>query len=310
VGNAWNWRRSAGAGRSVLVLAVVTLLAASVGTGIPTSAWAITPVRAASTPLREVNWPSVLEQDPNVTVDPTAFRPPGEAGPYVKVSLPGSRGAALEGYALTESVEYADLDGDGPEEAVMPVFSGGTAGLLGFLLFREAVQAPKLTLIETGYKLGFTIDGRRLVIHRPNYVGFEPNCCPSSTTHMTTVLEGDRLAVIATETDPNDVQEPTVWAFYSALQDRRYEDAYAFYTPAFQAANPFDRWKAGYASTQNLDVQTSPGAIPTEVLIELTATDSRPGGGTVTRRFRGAWTLIWSADQKRWLLDKARIEAA
>ena len=286
------------------MMAAVVLLAGSVGTGIPRLAW------AAGTPLREVDWLLVLANDPAVTIDPTAFRPPGESGPYVKVALPGTRGGVLEGYALTDSIEYADLDGDGPEEAIIPIYSGGTAGLLGIMLYREGTPAPKLVLVETGYKLGFTIEGRQLMIFRPNYIGFEPNCCPSSTTRTATVLEGDRLTVVSTETEPNDVQEATVWAFYSALQDRRYEDAYGFYTPAFQAANPFERWKAGYATTQSLEVQTSPGAVPTEVLIELTATDSTPGGGTVTRRFRGTWTLVWSGEQKRWLLDRARIVAA
>ena len=46
------------------------------------------------------------------------------------------------------------------------------------------------------------------------------------------------------------------------------------------------------------------------MLIKLTATDSRPGGGTITQRFKGAWTLIWSAEKKRWLLDKASIQPA
>ena len=37
---------------------------------------------------------------------------------------------------------------------------------------------------------------------------------------------------------------------------------------------------------------------------------ARPGGGTVTQKFKGSWTLVWSADQKRWLLDKASITPA
>lgn len=280
-----------------------------------TAAWGDTRVAwAASTPLRSVNWLAVLGNDPAITLDPTAFRPPGESGPYIKALVPGSRSELLEGYALIDSVQYADLDGDGAEEAIIPVSSGGTAGLLGFLLFREGTPAPRLALAETGYKLSFTIEerqeGRQLAIYRPNYVGFEPNCCPSSTTRTLTRLEGDRLVVVATETEPNDVQEVTVWAFYAALQDGRFEEAYDFYTPAFKAANPFDRWKAGYATTQSIEVETSPGATPAEVRILLTATDSTPGGGSVTRRFRGSWTLVWSAEQKRWLLDRARIEAA
>ena len=61
-------------------------------------------------------------------------------------------------------------------------------------------------------------------------------------------------------------------------------------------------------STQGIEVDTKAGATPSEVLIDLKSTDRQPGGGTVTHRFRGAWTVIWDAGQKRWLLDKARIE--
>ena len=67
---------------------------------------------------------------------------------------------------------------------------------------------------------------------------------------------------LATETEPNDVQEPTVWSFYQAISERRYEDAYEFFSPAFKAANPFDRWKDGYATTQSIEVETAPGATP------------------------------------------------
>ncbi|MGE3909927.1 MAG: hypothetical protein AB7K36_11270 [Chloroflexota bacterium] len=296
------WARTDGFGRALVALLAMVLAFAGGA--------ASQPVHAAGTPLRQVDWLAVLEHDPSVTIDPTAFQPPGEAGPYVTVVMPGSAGDVLEGYALTNGVQYADLDGNGSEEAVIPVSSGGTAGLLGFMLYREGTPAPQLVLVEVGYKLSFTIEGGHLVVYSPNYVGFEPNCCPSSGTREVTVLEGNRLVTISSEVEPYDVQEPTVWAFYSALQDKRYEDAYAFYSPAFQASNPFNQWKAGYASTQSIEVQTSPGATPTEVLIELTATDRQPNGINVTRRFRGAWTLIWSADQKRWLLDHARIEPA
>ena len=120
----------------------------------------------------------------------------------------------------------------------MLVDSGGTGGLLGFLLYREAGPAPRLVLAWTGYKLGVAVEGNKLVIHEPNYVGFEANCCPSSTTRTLNALEGDRLVTLATETEPNDVQEPTVWSFYMALGEQRYEDAYEFHSPAYQAEQP------------------------------------------------------------------------
>jgi hypothetical protein len=265
---------------------------------------------AAGTPLRQVDWQQTLASDPRITVDPAAFQLPGVTGPYVLIA-PQSMGAdTLEGYALIDDAAFADLDGDGAEEAIIPVASGGTAGLLGIMLYHEDASGPRLVLVETGYKLSFTIEGSQLVLYQPNYVGFEPNCCPSSMTRTTTTLQGNSLVPWATEIEPNDVQEMTVSAFYRALSDRQYDDAYRFLSPTYQANNPFEVWKAGYATTQSIEVETATGAAPTDVLIELTAVDRRAGGGTVMQRFRGSWTLVWSGEQKRWLLDRARIQQA
>lgn len=266
---------------------------------------------AAGTPLRQVDWNAILANDPAITIDPTAFRLPGQVEPYISVATPGQQGLggeSLEGYAMTDGVDYGDLDGDGAEEALIHVFSGGTAGNLGFLIFREGTPAPKLALVQTGYKIGAVIQGSRLVIHEPSYVGFEANCCPSSTTRTVASFTGDRLISIATEVEPNDVQEPTVWAYYQALAERRFGDAYGFHSQAYKASNPFDRWQAGFANTQSIEVETRPGEVPSEVTIDLRSTDRQAGGGTVTHRFRGSWTLVWSGEQKRWLLDRARIE--
>lgn len=296
---------SIAAGRSVLVVMAVATIASSVLSVVGSSQ-----VSAAGVPLRQVDWLAVLQNDPAVTIDPDAYTLPGGSGPFVSVTAPGTPDDTLGGYALLDDVVYGDLDGNGAEEAIVMIDSGGTGGLLGFLLYREAEPAPKMVLARSGYKLSVAIEGTTVVIHEPNYVGFEANCCPSSISRTLNALEGDRLVTLATETEPNDVQEPTVWSFYQALSERRYEDAYGFYSPAFQAANPYNQWRAGYATTQSIAVETSAGATPNEVLIQLTATDTRPGGGTVTRRFTGAWTLVWSAEHKRWLLDSATIQPA
>jgi hypothetical protein len=297
------WAIGAAAGRSlqVLLAVVVTVcgVASLAGSGRAS---------AAAVPLRQVDWLAVLENDPAVTVDPDAFKLPGGSWPFVTVAAPRTPDGTLGGYALIDDVGYGDLDGDGAEEAIVMIDSGGTGGMLGFLLYHEAEPRPKLVLVRAGYKMSVVIDGGRVVIHEPNYVGFEANCCPSSLTRTLNALEGDRLVTLATEVEPNDVQEPTVWSFYRALSDRRYEDAYAFLSPEQQARNPFAQWRAGYANTESIEVETRPGRTPSEVLIELTGTDRRPGGGTVRWRYTGSWTLIWSDEQRRWLLDKATIQ--
>jgi hypothetical protein len=151
------------------------------------------------------------------------------------------------------------------------------------------------------------IEGGRLVVYEPHYVGFEPNCCPSASTVATYRLVGDRLVRQSFVVEPNEAQEVTVSGFYAALGGGDFEAAYDFYSPALKRANPFEQWRAGYRDTLALEVDTRPGAAPNQVGIDLTATDRAPGGGTVVRRFTGTWTVVWSPDQRRWLLDSAEI---
>jgi hypothetical protein len=288
------------AGRVVLTLLAIVVIAGSTlsaGTG-----------SAAAVPLRLVDWAAVLENDPAITIDRDAYALPGKYKPYISVAAPWVADGTLSGYALLEDVLYGNLDASGAEEAIVPIYSGGTAGMLGFLLYREADPAPRLALVRTGYKLGVSTEGTRVVISEPYYVGFEANCCPSAVTRTVHALDGDQLVMLSSEIEPNDVQESTVWSFYRAISERRYDEAYEFYSPAFQAANPFNQWRAGYADTQSIEVETATGRTPAEVLIQLTATDNRPGGGTITRRFKGSWALTWSPEKKRWLLDKASIQ--
>jgi hypothetical protein len=301
-----SFRRSIGlaqglAGHRVLLIALALTAAMSLLAVTPRS------IDAAGTPLRQVDWPAVLANDPTITVDPDAYQlPGGNPGPYIRVTAPN--GEEVQGYVTPDDILYGDLDGDGADEAVLFVYSGGTGGSFGFMVYREGTPDPKRALIYTGYKLGGKIEDGHLIVYEPYYVGFEANCCPSATVRTVNALNGNQLVALATEVQPNDVQEPTVWSFYEALSEKRYDDAYAFFSPAFKASNPFERWRAGYASTQSIEVETQPGTVPTEVLIDLKATDRQPGGGTVTRRFRGAWSLVWSGEQKRWLLDRAKIE--
>lgn len=46
-----------------------------------------------------------------------------------------------------------------------------------------------------------------------------------------------------------------------------------------------------------------------EVAVRTAAVDPLPSGVTQTRRFAGTWSLIWSPEARRWLLDRADIAA-
>ena len=129
----WFFRRAGGARRftgskgKLVVLALIAGLALVAGlNGV---------AHPAGTPLRQVDWRFVLTNDPSITLDPDAYQPPVDMGPYINVSGPNQTGDTLAGYADVEDVLYADLDGDGTEEAVIPVESGGPGGSFGFMLY-------------------------------------------------------------------------------------------------------------------------------------------------------------------------------
>ena len=118
---------------------------------------------------------------------------------------------------------------------------------------------------------------------------------------------------------PATFAEVTVVAFYRALQEDRFEEAYAFLSPDFQAANPYLAWRSGFATTRRIEVETRPGVEVTdergrsvyEVLVRLIVVDAAAGGGTVTRRFAGVWRLVEGVPPRYPLrLDAAQIGLA
>src|SRR5215208_6524764 len=301
--------------------------------------------RAERVPLRSIDWDAVIRADPRIVVPEECFRFIVDFGPCVEIRTDGASAAGMAGLGpvgetivgyvnLDEGqIDYGDLDGDEAEEAVLRVESGGTAGTIGFLLYREGDPAPELLAARAGYKVFPRIRDGLLLVSEPVYFGFEGNCCPTGGVQSAFVVRAGRLeeAVIPgvspqyfiagqEEARPATYAELTVVAFYRALSTRRHEDAYALLSPAFQAGHPFDAWRAGYATTRSIEVETragregndpSDGRYVYEVLVTLTAIDDSPSGEGVTSCFDGRWFLIKGSEGgPRLVLDAASIGVA
>jgi hypothetical protein len=254
--------------------------------------------------LRAVDWPRALVADPALEPDTELPPIPGfEHRPYVTVR--GMDGVG--GYAMTDGILYLDISGDEREEAVVALFSGGTAGNLGLLVYREGAAGPELAGVLPGYKVGAVADGGDLVVRAPLYAGWEANCCPSGMQETRYRLEGDEL-VAGAHMDQGipEMRELTVQEFYRHLDAGALEKAYRFLSPRAQELFPYDGWAAGYASTESIEVTTTDRPERSVVAVDITATDRGPAGMT-TSRFEGEWVLVWGSQARQWLLDRGTI---
>ncbi len=59
------------------------------------------------------------------------------------------------------------------------IASGGTAGDIGFAVFRATPNGWRVVLARNGYKLGLFRMGGDLVSSQPVYRRNDPNCCPT-----------------------------------------------------------------------------------------------------------------------------------
>ena len=264
----------------------------------PLSAGCPTP----NTAIRSTDWNSVIAGDPALT------REVIDGKTYVTVI--GSP-SGVGGFPLTDMVVYGDWDENCVEEAAFPLESGGTAGVIGYLVYRAGSPQPHLIASGDGYKLSLSVSANRLIVTNALYAGWEPNCCPSGFSHATYRLVGDALTLVTTTTEGiPGMQIATVEQFYANLNSRDFAAAYALLSPTFQTANPFAAWQAGYNNTVSFTVSVSadPG-VANRVLVTINAVENAAGGGTVNRTYVGSWDIIWGG-AAGWLLNSGVFSLA
>ena len=250
----------------------------------------------ANQAIRSTDWATLLTTDAALTHEVIG------SDHYVTVI-----GAATEvsGIPQLDQIVYGDFDGDCGEEAGIPLFSGGTAGNVGFLVYDNTAPQPTLVASGFGYKLGLAVEGNLLVVSNALYNGWEPNCCPSGRSYDRYQLSGATLTLVTNSTEGFvEMQQPTVEHFYDLLGARDFTNAYTLLGSAFQAANPFAAWEAGYANTQSFTATvTSDAGTPNRVLVDLQVTELLSGGSTRITHYSGHWDLVWNGSAPGWQLQ-------
>lgn len=102
--------------------------------------------------------------------------------------------------------------------------------------------------------------------------------------------------------------EDAVLLFYSLLDQRNFEAAYALLSSAYRARASLDTFRAGYATTVGVYVESVQPMVGASNAVDVTvrATDSIQGR-TVVQRYTGSWMVVMEGGS--WKLDTARIQA-
>jgi hypothetical protein len=114
------------------------------------------------------------------------------------------------GRLLPQEIIFADLTGDGSDEAVVPISSGGTGGNIAYAVFGYRAGSLQELLVAnpaTG-RVMITIENGMLVDTQPVYAPEDPLCCPSQLQHTYYRWDGGRFVVDHQETEKEPSAKP------------------------------------------------------------------------------------------------------
>jgi hypothetical protein len=97
---------------------------------------------------------------------------------HVRMRLLGDTAVRVDPTSVDQVLCF-DFTRDGRTDLAASIASGGTAGDIGFVVFRATSAGWRVALTGNGYKLGLARAGGDLVETQPIYRKNDPNCCPT-----------------------------------------------------------------------------------------------------------------------------------
>lgn len=193
--------KSASLYRQALVVAIVALMAACLV------------ACAEEEPVEEPT--AVATATPTVAAEPTATPVPAadirdvDFSEVAEVREVRERLEQSGGELVEEDIQYVDLTGDGREEAIVPLFSGGTAGNIALWVYGYVDDRLEMLLSQPdAYKISARVEDGTLVLVEPVYGPDDPNCCPSHIHNSYYEWDGSELALVHEETIDNPAGTP------------------------------------------------------------------------------------------------------
>ncbi|MEX2245474.1 MAG: hypothetical protein WEC75_02210 [Dehalococcoidia bacterium] len=119
----------------------------------------------------------------------------------------------VQGQYVQQDVIYADLTGDDYEEAIVPISTGGTQGVVAYMVFTPSGDSARRILTQMPEGGGVSVDvvDGKLVETAPVPGPDDPECCPSMLRVTTFDWNGSALAIedVVTQPNPDAGAKPT-----------------------------------------------------------------------------------------------------
>jgi hypothetical protein len=100
------------------------------------------------------------------------------AATRVRVKMLGDTAQRVDPRSADQVICF-DFTRDGRIDLAVSIASGGTAGDIGYVVFRGTAAGWRVGLTGGGYKLGLARAGGDVVVTQPLYKRNDPNCCPT-----------------------------------------------------------------------------------------------------------------------------------
>jgi hypothetical protein len=148
----------------------------------------------------------VPTSSPAPTLEPTATvvaSPDIEGVDFSQVPAVEDLLAESGGRLLPKEIIFADLTGNGADEAVVPISSGGTGGNVAYAVFgyRGGNLEELLVVRPEAGRVTVAVEDGLLVDTQPVYAPEDPLCCPSQLRHTYYRWDGSEFVVDHEETE-------------------------------------------------------------------------------------------------------------
>jgi hypothetical protein len=264
--------------------------------------------------LHEQRWDAVVASDPNLRAVTAPDGTPRYR--YVGPNADGSNFAEEPSVVMTAQVSFADISGDGVDEAFVPVV--GSHGPYTVLVYYASDTGPRSAEAATrfwsaggwvvaGRTESFELRGGRLWRTAGVYSELDLGCCPSSRVTTSYKLVEHRLveAELADVAPAEQGWVSTSTRFATSINSGRYEDVYAVFGAPATAQISADQWRDRFAPTRAAFVQIEDGKNGSAPIV-LTTVDEQ-SGALVVRHERGEIRFAYLHDSRRWVVSALEL---